>query len=112
LLPPTPRRGIAVIDPSYEIKDEYARAAGLVLDVHRKWPEGTLLLWYPLLEAGLHRDPLNILDAAGLPGLWREEVRFAGSRLRLLGSGLVCVNLPYGAEAALKATSAALFGAI
>lgn len=108
LLPPTPRRGLALIDPSYEVKAEYTAAARLFLAAHRKWPEGVILLWYPLLDAGLHGELLAVLRA--VPGAWHEEVRFAGSRLRLRGSGLVAVNLPYGAEAALAATSAALFG--
>ncbi len=68
-----------------------------------------MLLWYPLLDAGLHRGMLDILGAAALPGLWRQEAAFAGSRLRMRGSGLVCVNTPWGAEAALQASSAALF---
>lgn len=110
LLPPAPRRGLALIDPSYERKDEYAAAARLVLAAHAKWPEGVILLWYPLLEAGLHAELLAALATARLPGLWREEVLFPGSALRLRGSGLMAVNLPYGAEAALAATSAALFG--
>lgn len=110
LLPPAPRRGVALIDPSYEVKSEYAAAARLFVAAHRKWPEGVILLWYPLLEAGLQAELLAALAAAGLPGLWRQEVRFTGSTLRLRGSGLVAVNLPYGAEAALAATSAALFG--
>ena len=110
LLPPTPRRGLALIDPSYEVKTEYAAAAKLFLAAHARWPQGVTLLWYPLLDAGLHADLLGPLRAARLPGLWVEEVRFAGSALRLRGSGLAAVNLPYGAEAALAATSAALFG--
>jgi 23S rRNA (adenine2030-N6)-methyltransferase len=110
LVPPTPRRGLALIDPSYEVKEEYGRAARLVLAVHSRWPEGVILLWYPVLEAGLHRDLLAALDGAGLPDLWREEVAFTGSRLRMRGSGLVCINPPWGVEHALRSTSAALFG--
>ena len=111
LVPPTPRRGLALIDPSYEVKAEYEAAARLVVDTHRKWPQGVILLWYPVLDAGLHADLLAALRAAGLAGLWHEEVRFAGSALRMRGSGLVAVNLPHAADAALAATSAALFGA-
>ena len=111
LVPPTPRRGLALIDHSYEVKAEYEAAARLVVDTHRKWPQGVILLWYPVLDAGLHADLLAALRAAGLAGLWHEEVRFAGSALRMRGSGLVAVNLPHAADAALAATSAALFGA-
>lgn len=110
LVPPIPRRGLALIDPSYEVKAEYEAAAKLLATVHRKWPEGVLLLWYPVLDAGLHEVLRRAVAAAGIPKLWQEEVRFAGTGLRMRGSGLVCVNPPYGAEAALTATSAALFG--
>lgn len=111
LVPPVPRRGLALIDPSYEVKTEYAAAARLAIEAHRKWPQGVILLWYPVLEAGLHRAMLAALTAAALPNVWNEEVAFAGSALRMRGSGLFCVNLPYAAEARLAATSAALFGA-
>lgn len=110
LVPPTPRRGLALIDPSYELKDEYPRVARLLLAVHAKWPEGVILLWYPVLDAGLHDELLRPLAAAGLPRLWHDAVTFGGSRLRMRGSGLFCVNTPYAAEAALRTTSAALFG--
>lgn len=110
LVPPVPRRGLVLIDPSYEVKTEYAAAADLLLSVHRRWPQAVILLWYPILDAGLHRELVQALDAAPLPRLWRDEARLIGSTLRMRGSGLFCVNTPYAAGPALRATSAALFG--
>lgn len=110
VVPPVPRRGLVLIDPSYEVKSDYAAVAALALTVHRKWPEAVILLWYPVLEAGLHGDLVDALDAAELPKVWRDQVDLVGSALRLRGSGLFCVNTPYAAESALRATSAALFG--
>lgn len=52
--PPTPRRGLVLIDPSYEIKTEYLRVADFVIGLHEKWPQATVMVWYPILKAGLH----------------------------------------------------------
>jgi len=103
LCPPSPRRGLALIDPSYEVKDEYARAAGTALAVLRRWPEGVVMLWYPLLPEARHRGPVAELEAARLPGTLRHEVTFRDAPARgMTGSGLVILNLPHGAEAALR----------
>ncbi len=50
LLPPLPRRGLVLIDPSYEDKDDY-RAIPLVLkDALTRFATGTYALWYPRLS--------------------------------------------------------------
>jgi 23S rRNA (adenine2030-N6)-methyltransferase len=103
LCPPTPRRGLALIDPSYEVKDEYLRAAQTALAVLRKWPEGVVMVWYPVLPEARHRDLTGALEQAG-PAALRHEVSFRDPPGRgMTGSGLVFLNLPYGAEAALRA---------
>ena len=102
LSPPTPRRGFVLIDPSYEIKDEYEQVAEFILALHRKWSVAVVLLWYPILESGLHAPMLKQLRAAGLPNVWEQEVIFDVARKsRALGSGLFCVNAPYGIDAEL-----------
>ncbi|PJB69304.1 MAG: 23S rRNA (adenine(2030)-N(6))-methyltransferase RlmJ [Alphaproteobacteria bacterium CG_4_9_14_3_um_filter_47_13] len=56
LAPPMPRRGLVLIDPSYEIKDEYREVAGFIERLRRRWNEAVILLWYPLLPAGRHEE--------------------------------------------------------
>ncbi len=105
LCPPVPRRGLALIDPSYEVKTEYARAAETALAVLRKWAEGVVMVWYPLLPQGRHADLTGPLEAGRLPGALRHEVRFLDPPARgMTGSGLVFLNLPHGAGAALRAS--------
>ena len=108
IVPPAPRRGLVLIDPSYELDEDWDRAARLVLLLRRKWPEATVMLWYPLLGEGRHEALCRTLDGAGLPRYRREEVRFPAARPRrgLLGSGLVLFNLPWGTAAALDAAQA------
>jgi 23S rRNA (adenine2030-N6)-methyltransferase len=46
-VPPNERRGLVVIDPPYEAKDEFARIADGFSSAFEKWPTGVYLLWYP-----------------------------------------------------------------
>jgi len=63
-----------------------------------KWPEATLMIWYPILPAGRHEDLINGLKLKFL----RHEVRFdLKDNEGMTGSGLVLVNAPYGAEKCL-----------
>ena len=51
LSPPKPRKGLVLIDPSYEVKTEYAQVAEFVHKLMIKWPEATVMIWYPVLAA-------------------------------------------------------------
>ena len=55
LTPPKTKRGGVLIDPSYEEAADYSDALSTILAVHKKWSNGIILLWYPLLA---HRSEL------------------------------------------------------
>src|ERR1700686_3060273 len=46
-VPPKERRGLVLIDPPYEHKDEFERLAAGFAEAFAKWPTGSYLLWYP-----------------------------------------------------------------
>jgi 23S rRNA (adenine2030-N6)-methyltransferase len=98
--PPDPRRGLMLIDPSYEVKTDYAAIPGIIGKLHRKWNVGVIALWYPILTGAVHRPMLDALEALALPGALRHEVRFAPAREghRMIGSGLFIVNAPWGVD--------------
>lgn len=105
LTPPTPRRGIALIDPSYEVKTEYLDTALLALEVAARWPEGVVMVWYPLLPQARHEDLIGPVAAVAPEGWLRDEVTFADPPARgMYGSGLLLLNPPYGASDVLAAT--------
>ncbi len=98
--PPEPKRGMLVIDPSYEVKADYATLPGWIAKLHRKWNVGVIVLWYPLLAARAHLPMLAELEALNLQDTLRHEVRFAGLKSGAIeGSGLFIVNTPYPAQA-------------
>lgn len=99
LCPPTPRRGLLLIDPSYEVKTEYETIPRQIGQIARKWNVGIIALWYPILTDGLHRPMLGALRAAH-PDALTHEVRFPPAREghRMEGSGMFIINPPYGIE--------------
>ncbi len=96
LAPPTPRRGLLLCDPSWEVKAEYETVPAALEIVARKWNVGVLVLWYPLLPDARHAGMLRRLEGAFPEGL-RHEVRFPPARTGhgMEGSGLFVVNPPW-----------------
>lgn len=105
-VPPDPGRGVLLVDPSYEVKADYDAMAQFLRRVHRKWPVGVLILWYPILRDGRHAPMLSALEQA-IPGGTRHEVAFPPAREGhgMVGSGLFIVNPPYGLDVELARLS-------
>jgi len=106
ILPPTPRRGMLLIDPSYEVKTDYEDIPRIIGQIARKWNVGVIMLWYPILSDAPHRVMLNMLRQDH-PDAVVHEVRFPPAREghRMVGSGLFIINAPYGIDAELKRLS-------
>lgn len=106
LCPPDPRRGLCLIDPSYEVKEDYRTLPPVIARTHRVWPVGCIMLWYPILEGASHVPMLATLEES-LPHGLRHEVRFPPARPghRMTGSGLFIVNPPYGLDEELARLS-------
>jgi 23S rRNA (adenine2030-N6)-methyltransferase len=105
LLPPTPRRGLLLIDPPYESPDDFRKvAAGLVL-ARRRWPTGVLAAWYPIKDRRSLAPFYRELAAAALGGVLRVElsVRPDDNQAGLNGSGMVIASPPWGLERDLRA---------
>lgn len=49
-LPPPTKRGVVLIDPPYEVKDDYARVVECIKDSMKRFATGTYLIWYPRLQ--------------------------------------------------------------
>lgn len=97
ICPPTPRRGLLLIDPSYEIKADYDRIPGQIAKLARKWNVGTIALWYPVLTDNRQAAMADALSAAH-PDALLSEVRFPPARPGhgMVGSGMFVINPPFG----------------
>ena len=117
LLPPPSRRALVLCDPSYEIKTDYARVAGMVGEALRRFATGTYVVWYPLIprpEAhDLPKRLKTLATRAGRPWL-DATLTVKGSKLHttadgqvirpgLPASGMFVINPPYTLHGELKA---------
>ena len=95
--PPEPRRGMLLIDPSYEVKADYQTIPKVIGQIHRKWGVGVIVLWYPILTDRVHVEMMSQLQR-NHPDALTHEVAFPPARAghRMVGSGMFVINPPYG----------------
>ncbi len=105
-LPPVSRRGLTLIDPSYEIADDYRAVVKALHAAMERFATGTCAIWYPMLARRESQElPAKLVRAAGSDYLHVAlQVRApSDARFGLHGSGLVVVNPPWKAPAAIEA---------
>ncbi|WJS83558.1 23S rRNA (adenine(2030)-N(6))-methyltransferase RlmJ [Paracoccus sp. TOH] len=97
LCPPLPRRGLLLIDPSYEVKTDYDAIPRHIAKLARKWNVGVIALWYPILTDSRHAPMVEALRRDH-PQALISEVRFPPARPGhgMIGSGMAVLNPPHG----------------
>jgi 23S rRNA (adenine2030-N6)-methyltransferase len=109
-VPPNERRGLVLIDPPFEQKDEFERLAEGFAQAFAKWPTGSYLLWYPVKSRratdDLARRVAEATAAGAQPGkCLRLEFSTAPrtAEAGLTSAGLLIVNPPWKLLDELKA---------
>ncbi len=113
-LPPKERRGLVLVDSSFDRAREFARLAEALSLAHRRWSTGIYALWYPLMEASaMHAFDRDVsargirkvlqLELSVLPDGWNDSLR---------GCGMLVVNPPFGFEEEARAILPWLWGAL
>jgi len=106
LLPPVSRRGIVVMDPSYEDKQDYRRVTQALKDGLRRFATGCYLVWHPLVQ---RREVMQMIRALRrLPGVdWLHATlqvkQVPRDGVGLYGSGVFVVNPPWTLRTELAA---------
>lgn len=104
-LPPTPRRGLVLIDPPFERTDEFERLHAAIADMIGRWATGILIAWFPIKQRRAVTDFKAAVRALDLPpSLWVElSVRGEEDQTRFNGSGLLILNPPWTLRESLAA---------
>ncbi len=108
-VPPKERRGLVLIDPPYERKDEFEQVAAGFSAAFAKWPSGCYLIWYPVKSRratdALARHTAQVASRAPTPGsCLRLEFSVAPQSpdAGLVSTGLLIVNPPWTLAGELK----------
>ena len=107
LLPPTPRRGLVLMDPPYELKEDYQQVVQTLKKAYQKWPTGIYALWYPILGQATDRSRamLEQFKHAGFPSVLVAELEVAAQpeEWGMNGSGMLILNAPWQLDTQLAA---------
>lgn len=106
LLPPAPRRGLVLIDPSYEVRDDYRHVLHALRDQLPRFPSGTYAIWYPQLariESKELPDKLKRLIGKNWLHVALTVRTPSADSIGLHGSGMFVVNPPWTLHATLQA---------
>jgi 23S rRNA (adenine2030-N6)-methyltransferase len=97
LLPPVQKRAVVLIDPPYEIKDDYLKAADLAVNIHKRMPGAQVLLWYPVVRRGDVGRMLALLERGAARDVWQFELGLAADNEEygMTASGMLVVNPPW-----------------
>lgn len=104
LLPPKERRGLVLIDPAFELKDERYRLLEALEEAWKRWPTGIYAIWYPLQDRPtvdwFHRR----LKHTGFGKILLTELRIhdQDQPLRMNGSGMIVINPPWQLDTTLE----------
>ncbi|BBP45218.1 ribosomal RNA large subunit methyltransferase J [Thiosulfatimonas sediminis] len=96
-MPPPSRRGLLLMDPPYEDKQDYRKVVETLVACHKRFATGSFALWYPVVERKtidrLWRDFKN----SGVRNIQVFELGIAPDTLGrgMNGSGMLWINPPW-----------------
>jgi 23S rRNA (adenine2030-N6)-methyltransferase len=97
--PPPERRGLVLIDPPYERRDEYERVFDALRTALGKWSGGIFMIWLPVKQPDLVDSFCRAIAALAPDSLRVElQVETPASDKPLARAGLVIVNPPWVLE--------------
>lgn len=105
LLPPPSRRALVLIDPPYELKDDYRKVRDALDEALGRFPAGIYAVWYPVLqrmESRQFADRLKRLPAKEWLNVTLTIRTPTPDGHGLHSSGMFILNPPYTLEPMLR----------
>lgn len=96
-LPPLERRGLILIDPSYELKQDYTHVPDTLIKMHKRFATGTFALWYPVIERKRCEQLVHRIKESGIKNIQRFElgIRQDQAGHGMTASGMIVINPPW-----------------
>ena len=97
LIPPPSRRGIVLIDPPYELKEDYQKAVKTIINAYKKFTTGTYILWYPVVKRELVDQMKTNFTKSDVKNVLQVELCLTADteEYGMTGTGLFIVNPPW-----------------
>lgn len=99
LLPPPSRRGLILIDPPYELRDDYKHVIVSLRESLARFATGVYLLWYPKVARFQVDRLVRQVEGLNANDMLHAQLNVRGALkdgLGLQGSGMIVINPPFG----------------
>lgn len=106
LLPPPDRRGLVLIDPSYEVKSDYQEVVKQLTQAHKRFATGTYAIWYPVVLRQRMDAMEQALKKSGIKNIQLCELAIQADNpdYGMTASGMIVVNPPWTLWKAMEET--------
>jgi 23S rRNA (adenine2030-N6)-methyltransferase len=96
-LPPESRRGIVLIDPSYEIKDDYQKIPKALFEAYKRFATGIYLIWYPVVSRTQTQKMISEIINSGIKRISQFEfaIKPDNNQKGMTASGMLVINPPW-----------------
>lgn len=104
-VPPTTRRGVVLIDPSYEGNGDYSRVVAALREALARFAEGVYVIWYPQVTKVEAAELPRRLQALAPKGWLHARLTVQqpdALGFGLAGSGVFVMNPPYTLHAEMQ----------
>ncbi|HHT7698487.1 TPA: 23S rRNA (adenine(2030)-N(6))-methyltransferase RlmJ [Pasteurella multocida] len=96
-LPPKERRGLVLIDPPYELKEDYDLVVNAIEEGYKRFATGIYAIWYPVVLRQQTKRILKGLEKTGIRKILQIElaVRPDSDQRGMTASGMIVINPPW-----------------
>ena len=103
-LPPKEKRGLILIDPPYELKEDYELVVRAITEGYKRFATGVYAIWYPVVLRQHTKRIVKGLEATGIRKILQIElaVRPDSDQRGMTASGMIVINPPWQLESQMK----------
>lgn len=97
LVPPPEKRALVLIDPSYEMKQDYHSVVDQLIKAYKRFSTGTYLLWYPVVSRERIDEMESRLKKSGIRNIQLYELALKADAPEsgMTSSGIIAINPPW-----------------
>lgn len=105
LVPPVQKRGLVLLDPSYELAEDYTAVIDAMQLLHKRWRSAMVMVWYPILNRSQHQHFIERVAQTVLRDVLCCELQITAyeAPVGMKGSGVLIMNPPWQCDLRLQA---------
>ena len=95
LLPPKHTRGLVLLDPPFEVKDEFSKILNSLKLVKKRYSTGVIMIWYPIKDVQQTQKFYDNLKTTGYSEFIKIEFMINSFGVAMNKCGILIANPPY-----------------